>query len=91
MPESTDNFHIPGNIRFRKVADEGIVVLIDEGEVLVVNDVGIRFVELVDQGLNYGDILAQLTQEYNVEKMQLQKDVSVYCKELVQAGVLEQI
>ena len=89
MTDKTRTFQLKSVIRFRSIADEGIVLRQDEGEVLVVNGVGVRVVELIREGTTLEQILTTLEGEYDVEPEQLRTDVMTYLAELEEAGVLE--
>ncbi len=91
MTETTRLFHLKSDVRYRSIADEGIVLLQDEGEVLVVNGVGVRIVELIGEGITLPQILETLETEYDVEPEQLMTDVRTYLAELEDAGVLEPV
>ncbi len=91
MTETTRLFHLKSDVRYRSIADEGIVLLQDEGEVLVVNGVGVRIVELIGEGSTLPQILTALETEYDVEPEQLRTDVRTYLAELEDAGVLEPV
>ena len=88
----TDNdriYRLRSDVRHRSIADEGIVLRQDEGEVLVVNGVGVRVVELIGERSSLPQILATLETEYAVEPDQLKTDVMAYLTALEEAGVLE--
>ncbi len=89
MTESNRIYRLKSDIRYRTIADEGIVLRQDEGEVLVVNGVGVRVVELIAEGTSFQQILTTLETEYEVEPEQLKTDVLTYLEELEKAGVLE--
>ncbi|MEN8164589.1 MAG: PqqD family protein [Acidobacteriota bacterium] len=91
MTDTTRLFHLKSDVRYRSIADEGIVLLQDEGEVLVVNGVGVRIVELIGEGTTLPQILDTLEAEYDVEPTQLKTDVNTYLAELEDAGVLEPV
>ncbi len=89
MTDSNRIYRLKSDVRFRSIADEGIVLRQDEGEVLVVNGVGVRVVELIADGASFQELLTTLEAEYDVEPKQLRTDVLSYIEELRVAGVLE--
>jgi len=91
MTDATRLFHLKSDVRYRGIGDEGIVLLQDEGEVLVVNGVGVRIVELIGEGTTLPQILDTVEGEYDVEPAQLRTDVLTYLAELEDAGVLEPV
>ena len=79
------------DVRFRIVGDEGIAVMQSTGEVLAVNGVGARLLSLLETTRALDEILASLTDEYEVERGVLARDVESFVSELVTAGVLEEV
>jgi hypothetical protein len=78
------------DVRFRRVADEGIVLCQKAGDVLVVNEVGARIVELLGSGTNLPDVLARLEEEFDAEPGRLASDLDGFVHELRVAGVIEE-
>ncbi len=76
------------NVLFRIVDDEAIVVHIDTNEVLVLNEVGARVVEIMGKPTSIQDLLAQLISEFDVEMDQLEADIFAHLKELLASGIL---
>ncbi len=76
--------------RYRNVGGEGIVVRQTAGEVLVLNDVGVRVLELLEAAdLSASALVDALVAEYAVDRATLEQDVPAYLQELVDAGVVE--
>ncbi len=75
-------------IRWRKVGNEGVVLNQDEGEVLVLNELGVRIVELFEQGLSLDLLHARLLAEYDVDATVLDTDINRYIDELIKANVV---
>lgn len=77
------------DLRFRTIGDEGMVVRQRAGEVLVLNDTGIRVLELLDGEISVGALLDILADEYQVETSELRQDIQAYLAELSAAGLIE--
>jgi hypothetical protein len=76
------------DIRQTRVADEGVILRQNDGEILVVNDVAIRFLELLNGHADINTLAGMLLQEYNVEKEVLLSDLITYANELLSEGIL---
>lgn len=76
-------------VRYRVVDGEGVVLLQETAEALVVNGVGARLLDLLDAPRTVGDLMLQLEAEYEVEPQTLARDVQAFLGDLVQAGVVE--
>ena len=75
--------------RYRNIGDEGVVVRQTAGEVLVLNEVGVRVLDLLETTVPVSDLLDALNAEYAVDRATLERDVLAYLQELVDAGVIE--
>lgn len=76
------------DVRQTRVADEGVILRQDDGEILVINEVAIHFVELIDGRKDLGELTELLLQEYEVEKNTLVADLAEYASELINQNVL---
>lgn len=76
-------------VRFRVLDDEGVVIHQKAGEVLVVNEVGARVLQLLDGKRTVGAVVESLTEEWQVTPEDLRRDVEDYLRRLVAAGIVE--
>jgi hypothetical protein len=81
-------FALRPDIRFRRVGDEAVVLAQDQGEVLVLNEVGARALELLDGETPAVEWLPTLLREYTVEEATLRADLARYLAELRTSGVI---
>lgn len=81
-------YRLRSDVRFRRIEDEGVVLVQENNEVLGVSEVGIRFLELVDGRSGLDGIVEKLLEELDVERPRLEEDVNRFVGELVAAGVL---
>ncbi len=79
---------LESDVRQTRVAGEGVILRQDDGEILVINEVAIRFVELIDGNRSLGELTELLLQEYDVEKDRLAADLAEYASELMDQNVL---
>jgi hypothetical protein len=77
------------DVRFRTVLDEGVVIQQETAEVLVLNEVGARVLELLDGARTVGDLVTLLGGEFDATGEVLQREVARYLEELLAAGVIE--
>ncbi len=75
--------------RYRNIGGEGVVVRQAAGEVLVLNGVGARVLDLLDSGATVGELVSALAAEYDADRATLERDVLAYFQELLDAGVIE--
>jgi hypothetical protein len=88
MNEQQAPLLIKDDVRYRAIAEEGLVLRQDAGEMLVVNGVGMRVLELIGVSPSLSQLLFTLEQEYAVDPAVLREDAMRYLEELRQAGVL---
>jgi len=90
-------YRLASDVRFRKVGGEGVVVQQSAGEVLVVNGVGARVLELLDPrreegglpaGRSLGELLQRLAEEYEAPRDRIERDVRGFLDEVTELGVV---
>ena len=89
MTESDSVFRPRADARYRNIGGEGIVVRQAAGEVLVLNDVGVRVLDLLAAGNAVSAVVTTLNAEYDVDGATLERDVRHYVQELLDAGIVE--
>ncbi len=81
--------HCP-DIRYRIIGGEAVVMRQSDAEVLVLNGVGARILELVASESSVGEIVDTLLAEYDVEREILEQDVRDYLQNLLDGGVIQE-
>ncbi len=76
------------DVRHRVIGDEGVVFLQDSAEVVVVNEIGARVLQLIDGKRSVEQMLDRLIVEYDVERSQLEADMLAFAQQLVDAGIV---
>lgn len=86
--QRTDPLVLTPRVRYRAVGEDGVVVHLDNGRVLVVNDVGLRIIELLAEPVSRTAIVARLTEEFEVTVERAEEDLEHYLGELEVEQVL---
>jgi len=93
-------YRLASDVRFRVVGGEGVVVLQDAGEVLVVNGVAARVLELLDlrreplpgrEGRSAEELIARLVEEFDASNEDIERDVRDFLEEIREAGVVQEV
>lgn len=84
-------YKLRSDVRFRVIAGEAVVLRQDDAEVLMLNEVGARVLELTDGVVSVGGVVGRLEAEFEVPIEQLTADVTGFVAELVEAGVLDRV
>ncbi|MBK8410593.1 MAG: radical SAM protein [Sandaracinaceae bacterium] len=87
MP-TPETFALHPHARFRVIDDEGIFVLQESGEVLVVNRVAAAVVSGVRGGASGQELVAALVERFEVSEERARQDVDALLRDLVAAGAL---
>ena len=90
MKENT-KFELQGDVRFRLVADDGIVIRQTEGEVLIVNELGGDIQTMIGENRNLGEIVSALCGRYDAEASTIWQDTQAYLTELLSGQVISQV
>jgi Coenzyme PQQ synthesis protein D (PqqD) len=85
------SFALRPDVRYRVLLNEAVVIRQDAAEVLGLNWVGARVLELIDQGLTESETRDRLAQEFDVAPDRLQADVQTFIAELIELGVVESL
>ncbi len=75
-------------IRFRRVFDEGVLIHQDRAEVMVINEVGLTFLELCDGQRSVAQIIHRMKPQYAVSENELVRDIRSFVAELADEGIL---
>jgi hypothetical protein len=79
-----------GDVRYRVVDRQAIVIRQGEGEAVVLNEVGARVLGLIDERLPVGQVVERMAQEFAVERVVLERDVVAFLQELLDTGIAEE-
>lgn len=77
------------HIRFRRFDDEGVVVNQSRAEALVINDVGMRLIELSDGARTLEETVALLAGEFDADTDVVTRDVLAFAGVLLEAGLVQ--
>jgi len=94
VPQSGIIFRMIGNIATGDGAQspehtpEGILILPERGQIKVVNEIGARIWSLIDGQLSVQEIAAKITDEYQVDLVEAQRDTLDYVNELEERGLV---
>ena len=82
-------FALTSKIRFRAIDDDGVLIHLDSGRVIVVNGVALRIIELLeDSPRSEADLAREIVSEYDVKKATALSDVRLFLDELKSEDVL---
>ena len=86
MSEKYNNNHmmrLSSRVRYRAVGDEGVLVHLENGRVLVVNEVGLHIVEALDRkAMTVAELAQSVTRAFEVDAAQATIDVKLFLDEL---------
>ena len=85
------SYALCNDVRYRLLLNEAVVIRQDAAEVLGLNLVGARVLELIDQGHGQSVILTSLAEEFDVAPRELEADVSAFLRELVELEIVENV
>jgi coenzyme PQQ biosynthesis protein PqqD len=88
MIDSESVLALRKDVRFRRVADEGVVLVQEDGRVLGVNDSGARVLELMDGRRTLREIVDELGREVDAERTAIEADVASFVERLREARAL---
>jgi hypothetical protein len=90
MTAAGSRFRPRADVRFRVLRPDAVVLRQEESEVLVLNEVGGRILELLAAGRSLGEAAQELAREFEVETDAAARDLEAFVGELVAARVVEE-
>lgn len=91
VPVLSSVLRLRSDVRYRMIEGEALVLRQEAAEVLGLNPVGSRVLELIDGQRSVSDLLRILEGEYEVERAELESDVLGFLGELLQDTALEEV
>jgi hypothetical protein len=85
MPETKhlDKIRLSSRVRFRTVGDEGVLVHLENGRVMVVNDVGLYIVQaLGKQAMSIEELADSVAGAFEVDADKARTDVSAFLDQM---------
>ena len=86
--DKSTRFTLSSDARHRSIDGEGIIVRQDDGEVIVINEIGTNLVEKVKNGDCIKDMIDAISNDYEVGGADLEKDVFEYLIELHDLNII---
>jgi len=88
-PLNTETISLIPRVRHRAVGEDGVLVHLDSGRVIVVNEVGQYIVQLLDQPMSRKALAASLVAEFDVSAKQAEADLDLFLGELGNEQLVE--
>lgn len=91
MRESQANDHIAlvPRLRYRAVGDEGVLIHLDSGRVIVVNEVGLYIIQQLKEPMTRQSLIDAIVNEFNVVAAEAEQDLEHYLQELEAEHLLQ--
>jgi hypothetical protein len=80
---------LTSSVRYRAVGEEGVLVHLENGRVIVVNPVGLHIVQLLGAPITRQALAVAIAAEFHVTADQAESDLQAFLAELDQEQVLE--
>ncbi len=88
MPAAPSRYARRPDVRYRRVGDEAVVIRQEAAEVVVLNEVAARILELADAGRTRDEMLEGLLAEFDVPRDRLAADLDAFLAELESGGLI---
>ncbi len=84
------HIQLSSQVRYRAVGEEGVLVHLENGRVIVVNEVGLFIIGQLDVPRTQNELARAISREFEVTEEQAASDLELYLAELAREQVLEQ-
>jgi hypothetical protein len=91
MTEYTTIWKVNPGVRFRRLLDEAVLIHQRRAKALVLNDTAISFIEGCDGERTVDEIIAAMTEEFEVSAEQLAEDLAPFIEQLAAEGIIEEV
>ena len=81
-------YQIPSTVFMQEVDDEVILLDTLSQEYFSLNEVGKNILDLISENLTHEEIVEELSQVYEVDKSQIETDLSNFTKALQEKGLI---
>ncbi|RPH94554.1 MAG: PqqD family protein [Lysobacterales bacterium] len=89
MTSSETIWKVDPGVRFRRLFDEAVLIHQQKAEALVLNDTAISFLEACDGRRTVAEIIAGMTEQFEVSAEELAADLEPFIEQLAAEGIIE--
>lgn len=87
--KSSPSLMINRFVVWRRYGDRGIIVHTKRAEMLVLNETGIRIIELIENGKNLNEIVNILKAEYEGNKREIERTTKDFINNMRKRGIID--
>ena len=81
-------YQIPSTVFIQEVDEEVILLDTLSQEYFSLNEVGKNILDLISENLTHEEIVEELSQAYEIDKLQIESDLSNFTKALQEKGLI---
>lgn len=86
---TNEKYKLDRKIRYRAVETDGVLVHMDTGRVIVINEVGLKIVEsMKESAKTKREITETIVKDFDVNFEQAERDVLVFFEEMVAENII---
>ncbi len=85
---SNETISLTDPVRFRAVGEDGVLVHLESGRVVVVNEVGLHIVQQLNESRTRAELTSSIVSEFEVSIEQAETDLDAFLAELDQEKIL---
>ena len=85
---TNETITLQSTVRYRAVGDDGVLVHLDNGRVIVVNEVGLFIVHLLGEQATHQALVEAVAAEFDVSADQAGADIDQFLRQLEEEQVL---
>ena len=85
---SNETISLTDQVRFRAVGEDGVLVHLESGRVIVVNEVGLHIVQQLNESRTRAELTSSIASEFEISAEQAETDLDAFLAELDQEQVL---
>ena len=87
--QANERLALAPRLRYRAVGEDGVVVHLDSGRVIVVNEVGLYIIQQLKEPMTRRSLIDAIVKEFNVAAPEAEQDLEQYLQELEAEQLLQ--
>lgn len=92
MTDAKSTYGLSPRVRYRTVGEDGVLVHLENGRVVVVNETGLHIIRQLQQGARTEmELIESMIEEFEVDADRAGADVASFLSELQEERILDQV
>ena len=88
VDSDTRQIELNPRVRYRVVGEDGVLIQMDEGRVIVINETGLQILQYLKQPQSKSELASRLVEEFDISQSQALADTCEFITQLENENVI---